>query len=337
MESLKNLLEGNYGIQVIDCEKIKNVYKVKTKDGYKCFKYSKYNEGQFSFIISALEHLRMEGFDRILEPNETLDGNKYVKFQEGFGYMCDWIDSREANFRNPVELKLCLETLAKLHISSRGFTYPEKLKGRSIYGKWAKRFQKRCDELLYFKALIADKDKPTEFDYVYLKYFDIHYRQALKAIKDLQESKYLEIMQKHKRLSGFCHHDTANHNFLITGDCSIYMIDFDYCIYDSHLHDLASIIIRNLKYGNWNLEVVDFILEVYGEIIPISREEIEIIMCFMEFPQDFWQVGLQYYVEKQPWAEEFFIRKLGRITADSKERMEFLEEFKTGLSEVSHV
>ena len=73
-------------------------------------------------------------------------------------------------------------------------------------------------------------------------------------------------------MSGFCHHDTANHNFLITSELKIYLIDFDYCIFDTYLHDLGSIIIRNLKYGNWKLEKMEYILNIYNENIQLQKK-----------------------------------------------------------------
>jgi hypothetical protein len=48
----------------------------------------------------------------------------------------------------------------------------------------------------------------------------------------------------------------------------------------------------------------------------------------MEFPQDYWQVGIQYYWEEQPWGEEFFIKKLKKINEDSEEKQEFIEDFR---------
>lgn len=329
MENVKELIELNYPVKVIETEKIKNVYKIKTEDGYKCLKLSKYDSGQFNFIMKAIKHLLDKGCDSVLPPYSTLGGKEYIKYDEGYAYMCDWIDSREANFKNPVELKFCIDTLSNLHILSRGFEAPAETKGRNYYGKWVKRFQKRCDELVYFKALIKSKEQISEFDKLYLKYFDIHYRQALKSINDIEGSDYFSIMESHKQLSSICHHDTANHNFLITTDLNMYMIDFDYCILDSHIHDLGSIIIRNLKYGHWNLYMMEYILDTYSSRIPISEKERYLIFCFIEFPQDFWQVGLQYYVEKQPWGEDFFIKKLTRIIEDSRERMDFIKELES--------
>ena len=324
MNELKNLIENNYGYTVQSVEKIKNAYKINTDRGIKCFKASKYDINQFEFIIGAITHLMDNKFDGVIDIQPTINNKNYVEFDKRYGFLCDWIDSREANFGNPIELRMCINTLSKLHIASKGFKPKINIGIRNLYGKWIKRFKKRCDELLYFKALITKKDHYSEFDNIYLECFDIHYNQGLKTIKDLERSNYLDIMDIHKSEAGLCHHDTANHNFLITSDLKMYVIDFDYCIFDTHMHDLASIIIRNLKYGNWNVEVMNYIIDIYSKNIPVSDEELFIIFCFMEFPQDFWQVGLQYYVENQAWGDEFFIKKLNRITIDSKERWGFL-------------
>jgi hypothetical protein len=48
----------------------------------------------------------------------------------------------------------------------------------------------------------------------------------------------------------------------------------------------------------------------------------------MEFPQDFWQIGIQYYWENQPWGEEFFIKKLEKILEDREDKQNFIDEFR---------
>lgn len=337
MEKIKDILNENYDIKALEVEKIKNVYKVRTEDGFRCFKASKYDIRQFSFIVSSISHLSERGFEGILPVYNTKDNRKFIKLDNRYGFMCDWINSREASFKNPVELKKCVETLSNLHLSSRGFNGGEISRVRRFYGRWIEKFRKRCNELIYFKALITAKDKKTEFDNIYLKYFDIHYRQALDTIRNLEASKYYEIMKEHERLREICHHDTANHNFLITEESKIVMIDFDYCVFDTHLHDLGSIMIRNLKYDNWDSDLLEFILNIYGKKIPVNREELYLVSCFMKFPQDFWQVGLQYYVEKQPWDEDFFTRKLTRTVLDSKRRMEFIDKFQSDILEGFYV
>lgn len=328
MEELIRLIENKYSIKVSNIEKYKNVYKITSGEREYCLKVSKYDKEQFEFIIACIMHLISNGFKKVLPIIKTKDGDDYIELNEGFAFLTDWANSRHIDFKNLVELKRAVETLGELHIKSRNFQY-KKVKGRNLYGRWIEKFEKRLNQLLLFKSIIVSKVERTQFDDIYLKHIDVHYKQALDAIKNLKESKYFEIMESHKALKEFCHHDSANHNFLIDNFLNIYIIDFDYCIMDSHLHDLASIIIRSLRYGNWSMETLEYIISIYSNFTPINKDELYLIYCFMEFPQDFWQVGLQYYVEKQPWNEEFFLKKLLKVTDDHKERFRFLNNFKS--------
>ena len=50
---------------------------------------------------------------------------------------------------------------------------------------------------------------------------------------------------------------------------------------------------------------------------------------FMEFPQAYWQLGIQYYWEEQPWGEEFFLKKLEKIHEDREYRQDFINDFRS--------
>lgn len=331
MEKFVSLIENSYGLQIYNLEKIKNAYKLETSSGLKCMKRSNYDLEQYKFIMNAMQHLINNEYEHILHIENTIKGESYIKMDNAYGFLCDWIESEEVNFDKHTELKLCIESLGKLHIYSRGFDFKCKNQIRNLYGKWIKRMKKRCDEMLYFKMIIENKKCKREFDNIYLDYFDEYYYEALKAVKELMESDYQELMITHKSLSGFCHHDTANHNFIITPQKNIYLIDFDYCIYDSHLHDLGSIIIRNLRHGKWSVKRMGFIIKQYNEIINLNEKELEVLRCFIEFPQDFWQIGLQYYIEKLKWEEEIFLKRLRRIVEDFAYRRVFLKELEGGI------
>ena len=83
-----------------------------------------------------------------------------------------------------------------------------------------------------------------------------------------------------------------------------------------------------MKNGKWNLNNAKDILRVYDHIYAILPEELEVMAAFIEFPQAYWQLGIQYYWEHQPWEEEFFLKKLNRIRLDREERQEFVDQFK---------
>ena len=60
----------------------------------------------------------------------------------------------------------------------------------------------------------------------------------------------------------------------------------------------------------------------------IYKSDIEVMAAFMEFPQEYWQVGIQYYWEKKNWGEEFFLKKLEKMHEDSVDKQIFIEKFR---------
>ncbi|MCR3758344.1 CotS family spore coat protein [Clostridium felsineum] len=325
-EEISRFLKDNYNIKVKDYKKIKNVYKISDNLKSYCLKCISYDYGHVLFIVKAIEHLKKNGFDNIPEIIRTIKGDQFIKFQKGYVYLTDWVDSRLCNFDNPVDLKMAVKVLAELHLKSRNFVVTEDMNPRVGWFKWIGNFKNRRDEILKFKSMISKKDKKTEFDNLYSKMMQEELVKVDKSISDIEKSEYNHKMKKEFKLNGFCHHDYAHHNILIDKKENINIIDFDYCILDTHLHDLSSILIRKMKNGLWDMKSCLFILDTYNEKYTIENSDIPIIAAFIEFPQGYWQVGLQYYVEKQPWTEEFFISRLNRLHKDKDERQEFVEE-----------
>ena len=71
-----------------------------------------------------------------------------------------------------------------------------------------------------------------------------------------------------------------------------------------------------------------FIMDEYDDTNSIYKSDIEVMAAFMEFPQEYWQIGIQYYWEKKDWGEEFFLKKLQKIYEDSVDRQIFIEKFR---------
>lgn len=320
-------VEKAYSLKIQQVEKIRNIYKLNTDRGTKCFKKAHFSPQYFLFVFSAIEHLIDRGFygaipyDRTVEDDICLTENEYIY------YMLPWVESRQCRFKREGDLKAAIKTAAHLHIASEGFIPPENSRPRVHYGKWPDRFKKRCEEMIQFKEIIDNKPQKDVFDEAYFPLIEYYLKQGYEAIELLEKSSYRDISEESKKKGQFCHHDMAEHNFLITSKGDMKVIDFDYCIMDTRLHDLASLIIRNMKHGIWDIDKAYFILNEYSKHNPIEGKDIEVIKYFMIFPQDFWQIGLQYYVEKQPWTMEVFLSRLDVTRNDKDMRHSFLEKF----------
>lgn len=327
ISELKNIIETNYDINITDIVKVKNTYKINSHEGEYGVKIIKYDFPHFYFIISAINHLQKRDFKTIPKILKTKSNKDYVKIDENYAYVTPWVSSRVSNFNNPLELAEISKKIAELHQCSKGFNLNYNMKPRIGWFSWIKVFNTRCNEILDFKKRIYQKAYKSEFDIIYLKYIEDEINRGIKAVEGLKSNNYMEIMNEEVKGRGFCHHDLAHHNILVDEKGDINIIDFDYCILDSHLHDLASLLIRAMKDGKWSKEKCDLILDNYSSIYSVTKEDLNLIKYFIMFPQSFWQIGLQYYWEQQPWSEENFVGRISRYIEDREYRDEFLMSY----------
>lgn len=328
IQELKEIVQDNYSLHINDIEKIKNVYKIATENGMYCLKIINYEFKHFLFIIGVIKHLQGNGFQSIPEIIKTIDNKEYIAFENKHAYLTPWVDARECNYDNPVEIKLCTSKLAQLHKKSLNFKVTPDMKPRIAWLKWIETFKTREMEILDFKRRINEKECITEFDNNYLKIMDIELSRCNRSISNLCKSDYINKMKEEIKHRGFCHHDYAHHNVLMEKSGGVSIIDFDYCILDTHLHDLSSLLLRRMKGGKWSLENALFIMEEYDATNLIYKSDIEIMAAFMEFPQEYWQIGIQYYWEKKNWGEEFFLKKLEKMHNDTVDKQIFIEKFR---------
>jgi CotS family spore coat protein len=319
-------IEERYGFKIHSMDQIKNIYKAETDKGVKCIKKAHMSPSYFMFMYSAVNHLHENGFEFAIPYNTCLDGSICVEDDKYIYYVVDWIESRECKFKNQEDLKAIIKTAADFHNATAGYKAPEGSKPRCFYNKWTTKFTRKCIELLEFSKCIEEKEYMDEFDEIFAKNLTFFWNQGRESIELLNKSAYSKISLLSQERGEFCHHDMANHNFLRSNNDKIYMIDFDYCIMDTRLHDVASIVLRNMRHGVWDISKAYFILNEYSRYYALSDEDLGVIKAFMVYPQDFWQVGLQYYVEHQPWEMDYFLTRLNRVIADKEIRLKFLNE-----------
>lgn len=328
IDNIREIVKNNYNIDICEIEKVKNVYKIQTNQKELCLKVIKYELPHFLFILGAIKHLQYNEFEKIPEIIKTKDLLDYIKLENCHAYLTPWVDARESNYDNPVDIINAAVKLAELHIKSKGFEVAGYMKPRVGWFKWIETYKTRKEEILDFKKRIDSKEEHTDFDSLYLEAMEEELERCNIAIENLIQSDYLIKMKDEISLKGFCHHDFAHHNVLVEKNGDINLIDFDYTILDSHLHDLSSFLIRRMKNGKWDLNNALQLLDAYNSIYRVEGNDIPIMCAFMEFPQDYWQVGIQYYWEKQPWGEDFFLKKLSKIYEDREEKQDFIDEFR---------
>lgn len=315
------------GLKVKQITPARSAYRIATDRGFFCLKKLRFPVEDMDFIFKAVEHLREKGFSNALGTVKQKNGDNFISFKGEKYFLTEWIDGRECDFQNPLDLDAAVRVLARLHRAAEDYSPAACPQSRCYYGKWPEDFIKRIGEMKRIKEQVLKKPQKSDIDEIFLSYVDMCITDGEEALLLLNKIDYKGLSEDAKKKGSFIQHDFAHHNILHTFDGKTYVVDFDYSIMDIRMHDVGSLIIRNMKRSNWNIDKALGILEGYDRINPISSEELKVLVPFFLFPQDFRTVFRQNYIERKAWDEEDYADKMNTKSEYTLMRKKFIEEY----------
>ena len=151
------------------------------------------------------------------------------------------------------------------------------------------------------------------------------YNQAWESLLELQQlqSSDKELISGNQR-DVLCYHDWAYHNIIINSGIA-YLIDFDYMIVDGAVHDRTNLIGRYLRLNRWSIEALFRILWNFDRFYEWKSGELHWLRTFLTFPYEYWMLGRQYFIEKQPWSIKYYQDQWDRKITFETERRRVLE------------
>lgn len=312
----------SYDLAVEDIVPVRSVYILYTNKGIKILKKVDYGIEDLEFINIVINYIYENGYKYVVPFMKTIGGMYHIKRNDGIYVMLDLVEGREASFENPVDISNLSKALCSMHLSTRGID--SILEKRNRLYSWPVLFGKRTQNLLKFKEIAEMHEIKSEFDKVFLEYVDNYYSDALKSFKLINDLPYNEMCSMAYEQKNICHHDLAYHNILLDNDNKVYFVDFDYCILDLRIHDIANLIAKSIKHCNWDTEKARLILKSYSSIDKLEQVELKLLHAFLTFPQDFYEISSQYYMKTKNWDEDVFLSRLIRKSGYLEDRREFL-------------
>jgi len=316
-------LFDRFNLRVKDVVPIRHVYIISTDKGEKILKRVDYSLEHLKFIDGGIRHIK-KNFDRVLDFVETKEGKPYTEWKDDIYCVMDLVQGRECDFSNPIDLTIASKGLAELHKASTG--YNTTVKSRDQAGKTIEIFNRRLQEMEFFRSLANLHECKTEFDKIFLENLSYHVKEMEESIRLLEASDLKELALEEDKVV-LCHHDLAYHNILIN-DEKAYFIDFDNSIIDLRIHDLCDFITKVIKNFAFDTEKATAILYDYCTTNAISSKELKVLYGFLYFPEDFYSISRDYYTRRKDWEEEVFLDRLTKKISYKEDRREFLEEFK---------
>lgn len=294
-EGLWQILTEEYQLEPRLLEQYDTVYRLYAADGIYAIKEVAYPPEEFAYIYGATNHLRENGFIHLNymilnkqgKPDFLLEGKRY--------FIAPWLPGRQLDYTLKDDVLVAAATLGQMHCAAGGFC-PPYYKGRIKWGELIQNFETKLAQMETWNASVSE----TAFGTAYQKALAEARAEGEAALETLAPV-YGEFNKREEQWGGFCHHDYAPHNIVLSPDGVGQIIDFDYCLSDTACHDLASLMLRVLKkneYSDHGQELALFAWQAYQKERLLSPGAKEVALGFMLFPQEFWQCGFTYFVEQ---------------------------------------
>ncbi|BDR65876.1 hypothetical protein K144312032_01040 [Clostridium tetani] len=322
-------IERQFDIKIEKLKPNKGVYFLRTNEGTRCLKKINYGIQKLLFVYGAKEHLVKNGFPKVDRYYMNTYGEPFAIVNEDIYTLSEWIDGREADFKNKEDVANAAKSLAHMHIASKGYEPPENSKLKTDLWRWPSLMNKRVRALEKMRHMTRKRNNKNEFEMNYIKNVQFYKDLGIRAINVLESSAYEDLCKISEEDKNFCHHDYTYHNIIIDEDDSINVIDFDYCKREIRAYDISSFMIKVLKRVDWDIEYAKLILESYNKEYPLREEEYRVLFAFLLFPQRFWRLSNRYFYNETNWATKSFDRKMSRLIDEQDAYMKFIENFKT--------
>ncbi len=314
-EELWQVLTTDYHLEPRLLEQYDTVYRLYTANGIYAIKEVKYPKEEFAYIFAATEHLRANGFSHINYMLLNVEGTPCFTLGEKKYFIAPWLPGRQLDYTVQSDVVAAATTLGKLHGASTGFT-PPYFKGRVKWGELIENFKTKLTQMESWQTRFTG----TAFSREYAKALPEMMALGREVLTRLTPV-YGDFNRAEEQWSGFCHHDYAPHNIVLSPEGVGQVIDFDYCISDTAVHDLASLMCRIMKKNEFREDLSLLAWQEYQKERLLPKGAKEVTVAFLLFPQEFWQCGFTYFVEQNRPETKMEKRLQGVLeTAAAKEK-----------------
>lgn len=319
----KEMIEATYGIKVTSIKPCRAGYVLDTNVGKKHLRQCQCSENRILYVHAAKEHLYNNGFTNLDTYSVSLDNKPFMEIEGQHFVMTPYFDSRECEFSDDGDTIRASVALAHMHSLGKGFKHENDAAPNDL-GKLPENLGKRYEEILRMRRK-AERERGA-FDYIYLDCVDKFIELAEKSLSLLNGTEYPRLVKKTLLEGGICHHDYSYQNILIKGNIT-YIIGFECCCEELRIYDLVNLLRRKMRKCNWNIQKASLLLDAYGEIAPVSKDEIAVMTAMLLFPQKFWRVANKYYNSRRSWAQKNFTGMLEEVIAEYDDHIRFMKQF----------
>jgi len=263
--TLSALVEREYGIRVRRIGKVKDVYRLETREGAMCLKPYKVDASEVDYLAAVFEHLRGRGFRYGPLLYRTKNGRAWVRYGSAYYMLTDWVIGATPDFSTDEPIRKALHTLGKFHRHAEGLS-PDSIPAQRRHIHLLPQIVAQYKDSLANCELSGRMGPFMELCDMALHYLD-------------DERCKIALAQEEQAVS-FSHGD-YNYPNLVSAGGRMHLIDFEASAQQTRMVDLSHILHRNYAWrGNSTLRGV----EHYEQKRPLNAETRRLLAALLMAP-----------------------------------------------------
>lgn len=227
-----------------------------------------------------------------------------------------YVEGTEISTNKIDEMKEAVRLLAIYHNIAEQIELEkmQSLKTDEIMDSWRRHYR----ELIKVRNYIRSSKKKSEFEKIYMNYFEHNRKSAEDSLLLLEQA------AKENHRYGICHGDYNQHNVLLSKG-AYRMVHFEKFVFHWSVLDVANFLRKMLEKNEWNETTGKELLLEYHRYRPIEKQEARLLYGLLMFPEKFWKVTNHYMNSRKTWISGREIDKLKKVIAQEEQRLKFLE------------
>lgn len=316
MEELyeKILWEG-YGLKFRGGTRTRTGLVCRTDRGLRELKKPRGNIQGLRFACDVKAQLEKNGFSNISRFYPAADGEPFYQ-KDGIVYILEELMPTEVlEEKDTAAFCLGAKTLGQMHLAAKGLS--------SAAADWeAERlpglYAKRRGELAKIRRRNDRRGSYDAIDLLLLRQYDTCMAQAAEAEALLREGGYAAAVGQAEQEGAFCHNAFKGESLRLTPTQEVFVGNFDKCISELPIADLAAYLRRYLKKTGGTAEGAEQILAAYEKAYPLSAAERTILRGMLLYPEKFLRLINEYYNRRRACVSPAMQERLAEAAEEGK-------------------
>lgn len=317
-----------YEFKINHMYRARGAWILETDQGLKLYGSLESSISRTEFEDKLLTQIKKNGYPYVDLYVKNKDGEIITKDEKNNCFIIkDWYKGEECNLREKEDLRKAIKNLAYLHRCMRNLAISETDLEYYTSQNLEKLFKKHNNELRRVRTYLKEKKQKNAFELCYLNNFSYFYEQANQAISMLKQSNYLDLLEQAKQ-SGMVYHGNYTYHHLLFLKEGVATTHFEKAVVGIQVMDFYHFLRKVMEKNNWDLSYAELLLDNYTKEMPLTKEERSIFYILLVYPEKFWKITNCYFNGKKTWISQKNLEKLWNTEKQTREKEEFLKQFK---------